>query len=151
MPLHSAEQRILSAVEDNSSLARKRVRQGVIPFVRVPPLEGMFPMRLMIRSLNVKLSDTVQETIERQFQYALSRFESRIDSVQFTVCDNNGPRGGIDQECKVLLHLKNGTDVMVSEVQDNLLTAVARLADRVAQVVTRTLERQRDIAHVRMA
>ena len=42
------------------------------------------------------------------------------------------------------------TDVTVSEVQDNLLTAVASLADRVAYAVTRTLERRRDIAHVRM-
>ncbi len=107
-------------------------------------------MRLMIRSLNAKLTDTVSETIERQFQHALSRFESRIDSVRFTVWDNNGPRGGVDQECKVLVHLNNGTDIAVSEVQDNLLTAVASLADRVAQAVTRTLERRRDIAHVRM-
>lgn len=108
-------------------------------------------MRLMIRSLNVKLPDTVYETIERQFQYALSRFESRIDSVQFTMWDNNGPRGGIDQACKVLVHLTDGTDIAVSEVQDNVLTAVARLADRVAQTVARTLERRRDIAHVRLA
>ena len=113
-------------------------------------MEGMFPMRLMIRSLNAKLSDTLQDTIERQFQYALSRFESRIDSVQFTMWDNNGPRGGIDQECKVLVHLHDGTDIAVSEVQDNLLAAVARVVDRVAQAVTRTLERRRDIAHVRM-
>lgn len=107
-------------------------------------------MRLMIRSLNAKLSDTVHDTIERQFEYALSRFESRIDTVQFTMWDDNGPRGGVDQACQVQVHLKDGTDVMVSEVQDNLLTAVARVVDRVAQTVTRTLERRRDIAHVRL-
>lgn len=150
MPPPAARQRILTAVRDNPSPARNRVRQGVIPFVRATPLEGMFPMRLMIRSLNAKLTDTVHETIERQFQHALSRFESRIDSVQFTTKDNNGPRGGVDQECKVLVHMTDGTDVTVSEVQDNLLTAVASLADRVAHAVTRTLERRRDIAHVRM-
>jgi putative sigma-54 modulation protein len=111
----------------------------------------MFPMRLMIRSLNAKLPETVYETIERQLHHALSRFESRIDSIRLTMKDSNGPRGGIDQECRVHVHLNNGTHITVSEVGANLLAAVASLADRVSVAVTRTLKRRRDFVHVRTA
>ena len=114
-------------------------------------MNGMYPMRLMIRSLSEKLPETIRETIDRQFQFALSRFEPRIDSVQLTLRDNNGPRGGMDQECRVLVHLNDGTDIAVSEVQTSLLAAVARVADRVAYAVMRRLERKRTFARVRTA
>lgn len=107
-------------------------------------------MRLMIRSLNAKLTETVYETIERQLNHALSRFESSIDSIRLTMRDRNGPRGGIDQECRVHVHLNDGTHVTVSEVQANLLAAVARLADRVSVAVTRTLKRRREFVRVRV-
>ena len=116
-----------------------------------PFMNGMYPMRLMIRSLSEKLPETIRETIDRQFQFALSRFEPRIDSVQLTLRDNNGPRGGMDQECRVLVHLNDGTDIAVSEVQTSLLAAVARVADRVAYAVMRRLERKRTFARVRTA
>ncbi len=106
-------------------------------------------MRLMIRSLNAKLPETVYETIERQLMNALSRFESRIDSIRLTMKDSNGPRGGIDQECRVHVHLNNGTHITVSEVGANLLAAVASLADRVSVAVTRTLKRSAEFSHVR--
>ena len=106
-------------------------------------------MQLMIRSLSEKLSDTIRESIDRQFQFALSRFESRIDKIQLTVRDNNGPRGGIDQECRVLVHLNDGTDIAVSDVQSSLMAAVARAADRVAYAVMRRIDRKRNFARLR--
>ena len=135
----------------NAPPARNRVRQGVMPFLRASPMKGMYPMQLMIRSLSEKLPETIRETIDRQFQFALSRFEARIDSVQLTLRDNNGPRGGIDQECRVLVHLNDGTDIAVTEVQTSLMGAVARLADRVAYTVMRRLQRKRSFARVRTA
>ena len=120
-----------------------------MPFLRGSSFEGTFPMRLMIRSLSTKLPQTLLESIERQLQSALSRFESKIDSIQLTLRDNNGPRGGIDQQCRVHVHLNDGTDITVSEVQASLFAAVASVADRVAHTVMRRLERRKDFAHVR--
>jgi putative sigma-54 modulation protein len=114
-------------------------------------MKGMFPMQLMIRSLSEKLPETIRETIDRQFQFALSRFEARIDSVQLTLRDNNGPRGGVDQECRAVVHMHDGTDIAVTEVQSSIMAAVAKLADRVAYAVTRRLDRKRDFSRVRTA
>jgi len=114
-------------------------------------MKGMFPMQLMIRSLSEKLPETIRETIDRQFQFALSRFEKRIDSVQLTLRDNNGPRGGVDQECRAVVHMHDGTDIAVTEVQSSIMAAVAKLADRVAHAVTRRLDRKRDFSRMRTA
>ena len=108
-------------------------------------------MRLMIRSLSEKLPETIRESIDRQFQFALSRFESRIDTIQLTMRDNNGPRGGMDQECRVLVHLNDGTDITVCDVQTSLMVAVAKVVDRVAYAVMRRIEKKRGFARVRTA
>ena len=105
----------------------------------------MFLMQLKIRSLTQKLPVTVLETIERQFQYALSRIEGRIGSVQLTIRDNNGPRGGVDQECRVLVQMKDGTRITVSDTQDQLLAAVAKVAERAERVLSRRIERRRSM------
>lgn len=100
-------------------------------------------MQLMIRSLTQKLPVTVLETIERQFQYALSRMEGRIGSVQLTIRDTNGPRGGVDQECLALVQMKDGTRIAVSDRQDQLLSAVAKVAERAGRAVSRKIDRRR--------
>ena len=108
-------------------------------------------MRLMIRSLSEKLPATVLATIDQQVHLALSRFDSRIESIQLTMRDSNGPRGGVDQQCRVLVHLNDGSHITVSEVQTSLMAAVMRGLDRVAHTVVRRLQRRRDFDHVRMA
>ena len=108
-------------------------------------------MRMMIRSLSAKLPETIVENIERLLQSALSRFESRIGSIQLTMRDINGPRGGVDQQCRLMVHLNDGTEFTISEVQTSLFAAVARVADRVAHTVMRRLKRRRNFEHVRAA
>lgn len=106
-------------------------------------------MRVMIRNLAGKLPAKVQESMVRLVDYAVSRFESSIDAVRVTLRDANGPRGGVDQECRIFVHLKDGGRLNIKETQVHPLAGVAKAADRMSHLIARRLARRREISHVR--
>lgn len=108
-------------------------------------------MRMTIRNLTGKLPEADQESIARLVDFAVSRFESDIDAVQVTLRDTNGPKGGVDQECRILVSLKDGVRLNVKETQLHPLAGVAKAADRMSHVIARRLERRREIPHVRFS
>lgn len=58
-------------------------------------------MDVEIRFLHIEPSDALRDHIERRVGFALRRFSDRIRSVTVRVVDLNGPRGGIDKECRI--------------------------------------------------
>ena len=57
--------------------------------------------------------------------------------------DLNGPRGGLDKQCRVTVTLSPSGRVMVEATDANLHSAIDRAADRLERSVTRELERRR--------
>ena len=80
---------------------------------------------------------------KRRLLFALSRFDSRITSVVLTVEDTNGPRGGVDKRCQLLLKLKRSQDIIVSDIDEDIGKCIARVADRAGRAVTRQLKKKR--------
>ena len=62
-------------------------------------------MEIQILGRNFPLNASQLELVERRIQYALNRFSSQVRTVQVTLSDVNGPKGGSDSLCrfKVLL------------------------------------------------
>ena len=83
--------------------------------------------------------------VERRIRFALSRFEPRIASIDVRLRDINGPRGGIDQQCRLVVRLRGRYASVVVEDQDvNLESAVSRGAERAARGVARALDTSTD-------
>jgi hypothetical protein len=61
-------------------------------------------MKTDIRFLNVQSSEAQVSHIGRCVHLATRRFAERIRSVVVRVRDLNGPRGGIDKECSIVVH-----------------------------------------------
>lgn len=81
--------------------------------------------------------------VERRLQFALSRFSGRIRRVDVFLADENGPRGGIDKTCRIVVRLRDGGDV-VAEVSDiDWVIAVDRATTRIGHTTGRELSRQR--------
>lgn len=81
--------------------------------------------------------------IERRLRFALSRFTGRIRRVNVFLADQNGPRGGIDKTCRILVRLADGGDV-VAEVSDvDWVIAVDRATTRIGHSTGRQVERRR--------
>lgn len=75
----------------------------------------------------------------RRLLFALSRFGSKIASVTLTVEDVNGPRGGIDKRCQLLIKMRRGQDIVLSDTDHDLKSCVSRIADRAGRTVARRL------------
>ncbi len=60
-------------------------------------------MKIEVRFVAVEPSDQLLEAITRQVYFHLSRFAPELESVSLKVSDVNGPRGGVDQRCQVLV------------------------------------------------
>ncbi len=104
-------------------------------------------MRLTIRSVQVALTDELRGLVDRRMQFALSRFEHQIDSVRVTLRDLNGPRQGVDQECRVLVQMTDGHQIIIREVQASGPASIARAADRVVQSLGRVIQKRRRYEH----
>lgn len=104
-------------------------------------------MRIQVRA-GESAGDTLRVAAERRLRFALGRFERRIASISVRFSDVNGPRGGVDQSCRVAVKLAAPAGLIVVEDVDlDPLAALGRAADRVARAVARAVEHARRGRH----
>jgi ribosomal subunit interface protein len=101
-------------------------------------------MELEIRGQNMRVGDRLHEQVERQMNFALGQFESWISAATVHLEDVNGPKGGIDKQCRVLVNLKGGKTLKVEDLDADIGIAINRAADRVGQVVGREVDKRRE-------
>lgn len=100
-------------------------------------------MRIRLRTL-LEIAE-LRPLVERRLRFALSRFEPRILSIDLTLRDVNGPRGGADRYCRLVVRLSSPKARIVVEAQDlSVESAVSRCAERAARTVARTLDASRE-------
>jgi len=96
-----------------------------------------------LKSDRGKVDPRLSAHVERRLRFALSRFSGRIRRVNVFLADQNGPRGGIDKTCRIVVRLRDGGDV-VAEVSDvDWEIAVDRATTRVGHSTGRDLARRR--------
>jgi putative sigma-54 modulation protein len=101
-------------------------------------------MELDIRSQNHHVDDETTTHVERRMSFALEQFDSWISHVMVHLEDVNGPRRGVDKQCRILVNLKGGKTIKVEDMDVNMISAINRAADRVGQVVSREVDRRRE-------
>ena len=99
-------------------------------------------MRLVIRPRKLDLHESLRESLEMRLRFALSRFSPRIRDVAVTLEDTNGPRGGVDKRCRVVVRLAPRGTVAIDETEADFETAIAHAAERAGRAVGRELERR---------
>jgi putative sigma-54 modulation protein len=108
-------------------------------------------MQLRVHVKNFRLHEAERDSAARRIVFALGRFEDRISLVTVSLADLNGPRGGIDKQCRLAVRLAHAGRITVEETQANVLAAVALAADRAGRAVGRELQRWQDARHDRRA
>lgn len=102
-------------------------------------------MIIHMRGVNLDLTPSLKEHVERAVQHALDRFEQRVSFVEVSLSDVNGPRKGPDMRCQMLVSLRHAPRVVVEHHDRDLYVAVDRAAGRVKRTVRRKINRQRDV------
>ena len=97
-------------------------------------------MQIDIHTHGIALTDALHDWTERRLRFALSRFGERVRRISVHFSDVNGPRGGIDQRCRIQATLDGLGEVMIEDTQHNPFVAVSRAAERFARNASRRLE-----------
>ena len=101
-------------------------------------------MRIEFRGLKSAAAEEFQDHAERRLRFALGRFAHEIDRVSVHICDTNGPRGGLDKQCRVRARLIRGREVLVGDEDADWDVLIDRVSARLGRSVARVLERERE-------
>ncbi len=105
-------------------------------------------MRLNFWS-NAELPDELRDYGERRLRFALDRYMPRIADVHVRLEDRNGPRGGVDKECRLdVLGLPSWRIQVQGEgttFNDAIDAAAARAGRSIARLLSRMAETRREV------
>jgi putative sigma-54 modulation protein len=87
-------------------------------------------MQFQIHAKDMLITEQLRGHIERRLCFALERFAMRIRKVRVSVGDLNGPRGGVDKGCRVVIVLIPSTTIVMEDRDSNICAAIDRVADR---------------------
>lgn len=93
-----------------------------------------------------RIPRVVSGRLAERLQFALGQFTGRIRRVDAFFEDLNGPRGGVDKACRIVVRLFDGGELVADVVDVDWQTAVDRATTRIGQSVRRELARRRMIA-----
>ncbi|MEM7782664.1 MAG: hypothetical protein AAF623_04865 [Planctomycetota bacterium] len=100
------------------------------------------PMQITVTDKHHLLSASSLSKIKARLYASFSKFGFRVSQIDLKVRDLNGPRGGIDKECKVVVRVERMGDIVVSSRDRTLTKAIPDTINRAARTVTRRLERR---------
>jgi hypothetical protein len=99
-------------------------------------------MQLNIRFRGGKRSDFGDHNYEDVLSSALDRFRHRLKQVYLYVEDVNGPRGGIDKQCRCVLHLRRMAPVVIQDQDESMNALIYRVANRASYALSQTADRK---------
>lgn len=101
-------------------------------------------MKIEIRSQHFELNGDMTDRAINQVRFALSRFSGEISYVQVRFVDINGPKGGQDKQCLLVVKLASSGKIVANGVGVDLLSALHYCVERAERAIIRELERRRD-------
>ncbi len=101
-------------------------------------------MKLQVVGQNMRINEALHDFVVRRFQFALGRFAPEIQRVTVRVGDVNGPRGGVDKQCRAEIKLRGLDNVLSEGSGADFEQAAAFAAGRAGRSVARALDRRRD-------
>jgi putative sigma-54 modulation protein len=103
----------------------------------------MSSFRVDVRAWNISVSDALREHVERRLEFALRRFAHWVELVTVRLVDINGPKGGRDKRCRLVVQLSTARIVLVEATDSDVYAAVSRAAMRADETVARIVTRRR--------
>ena len=100
-------------------------------------------MKVDVRFRGLQSSDALRTYAKERIEFALGRFGGHVGSAQIRIADINGPRGGLDKRCQVIVKGRGFGSSMVEEFHTDPYAVVDLALDRVARAIGRGLDRIR--------
>lgn len=97
-------------------------------------------MRFTLRFNGVDQGVNLHE-LETILSTAIGPLAHRVKQVFLYIEDVNGPRGGVDKQCRCVLHLRRLRPIVIRDRDENVHALVHRVGDRVVEALRRKKDR----------
>ena len=104
-------------------------------------------MKIELRFRGLEPSEALRSHAARRIHFQLSRFNGQIASVSIRLSDTNGPKGGVDKHCRVVVRGPVLSQVTVDENGADPHAVLGAALERASHAVGRELERMRAVRH----
>jgi ribosomal subunit interface protein len=96
-------------------------------------------MLVNIQSRHFSLSEALSKYVKTKVQIMLCRYEAKIIRVDVSLFDINGPKGGEDKCCKIVVRINGASSIVVQETAEDLYDAINTCTRRGRRAVKRQL------------
>jgi ribosomal subunit interface protein len=105
-------------------------------------------MKVLMRGVHLSLTDGLKAYVQEHLVDHIERLcdDQEASEIDISLVDINGPKGGVDKECRVTVRLPGLSAMHVTETAETLHQAIDAARDRMETALKRTLERRRDAA-----
>jgi putative sigma-54 modulation protein len=105
-------------------------------------------MKVLMRGVHLSLSDGLKDYVREHLVEHVERlYDDEAAEIDISLVDNNGPKGGVDKDCRVTVRLPGLSAIHVTETSETLHQAVDAVRDRLVTALKRTLEKRRDVSN----
>jgi hypothetical protein len=99
-------------------------------------------MRITVSNKQNQISNSAIEQAKSKIEGSFSKFSDHVISVELFLEDVNGPRGGIDKKCQIVVHLRKMGTVAVSVEKATFSKAMSRAISRAHKAAFRKVQRR---------
>ncbi|XPF94572.1 hypothetical protein ACM9HF_00755 [Colwellia sp. RE-S-Sl-9] len=99
-------------------------------------------MELTITELNIELNNESKLRIRQKAIRMFNKICDNIQKITVTVNDINGPKGGKDKICRVVIHAGGIPDIVVTDNQNSVSSAVNIALTRARTTLVKKLKRK---------
>ncbi|MCC5858484.1 MAG: HPF/RaiA family ribosome-associated protein [Ectothiorhodospiraceae bacterium] len=93
-------------------------------------------MQIQLNSAQgVAMSPALEEHINKHLQSVDRRFGQRLTRIEVYLTDVNGPKGGVNKQCKLEARPRGGDPLMAESLHENAYDAVSGAVKRLESVL----------------
>ena len=97
-------------------------------------------MQVEIRGKGLRVTDVLSTYIQRRLVFALGRFGRRVERVLVRVEDTNGPKGGIDKQCRVAVVVPHSRTAVIEARGSNIRVTINRAVAKASRYIADRLK-----------
>ena len=98
-------------------------------------------MQIRINNQLNALGHVAEKGIQAKIESAFTKYANRVKSVMLSAKDLNGPKGGVDKQCTVLVRLSGIGEVVATGEHQSLSQAIGTAIRRAERSVAKRIQR----------
>jgi ribosomal subunit interface protein len=104
-------------------------------------------MKVLMRGVHLDLTESLRDYANRHLVDPLARYiEDDASEIEIALVDTNGPKGGLDQECRVTVRMPGFSGMHVTETSETIFQSIDAARDTLERVIKKTIEKRRDVS-----